>query len=108
MKKLLQALCVGLCFIIFCGFAYPLLITGIGQLVFNVKANGSMIKMGGKVVGSELIGQNFTDACFFHGRVSAVNYNTFPANTNPLNMVPASGSANLAVSKSRPHREDKY
>jgi len=98
MKKLLQALSVGLVFIVFCGFGYPLLVTGIGQIAFHGKANGSMIKLGGKVVGSELIGQSFTDARFFHGRVSAVNYNTFPAGTKPQDMLPGSGSANYAVS----------
>jgi K+-transporting ATPase ATPase C chain len=98
MKKLLQALSVGLVFIVFCGFGYPLLVTGIGQIAFHGKANGSMIKLGGKVVGSELIGQSFTDARFFHGRVSAVNYNTFPADTKPQDMLPGSGSANYAVS----------
>jgi K+-transporting ATPase ATPase C chain len=98
MKKLLQALCVGLAFIVFCGFGYPLLVTGIGQIAFHEKANGSMIKVGGKVVGSELIGQAFTDARFFHGRVSAVNYDTFPADTKPADILPGSGSANYAVS----------
>jgi K+-transporting ATPase ATPase C chain len=98
MKKLLQALSVGLVFIVFCGFGYPLLVTGIGQIAFHGKANGSMIKLGGKVVGSELIGQSFTDARFFHGRVSAVNYNTFPADTKPQDILPGSGSANYAVS----------
>lgn len=98
MKKILQALSVGLVFIVLCGFAYPLLVLGIGQLVFPKQANGSMVSAGGKVVGSELIGQDFTDTRFFHGRVSAVNYNTFPAGTDPDKMAPGSGSANYAVS----------
>jgi K+-transporting ATPase ATPase C chain len=98
MKKLLQALIVGLVFIVFCGFGYPLLVTGVGQLAFHNQSNGSMIKVGGKVVGSELIGQAFTDARFFHGRVSAVNYDTFPAGTKPADIIPGSGSTNYAVS----------
>ena len=98
MKKILQALSMGLVFIVLCGFAYPLLVLGIGQLVFPKQANGSMVSAGGKVVGSELIGQDFTDTRFFHGRVSAVNYNTFPAGTDPDKMAPGSGSANYAVS----------
>ncbi|MFT8889812.1 MAG: potassium-transporting ATPase subunit KdpC [Ethanoligenens sp.] len=98
MKNLLQALAVGIAFIIFCGFGYPLLVLGVGQLAFPTKANGSLITVGGKVVGSELIGQDFKDARFFHGRVSAVNYNTFPTDTSADKMVPGSGSANLAVS----------
>ena len=98
MKKLLQALSVGLVFLVFCGFAYPMLVLGIGQVAFHQQANGSMIEADGKVVGSGLIGQDFKDSRFFHGRVSAVNYNTFAAGTSPANMVPGSGSANYAVS----------
>ena len=98
MKKLLQALAVGLVFLVLCGFAYPLLVLGVGQLAFPRQANGSMVSEDGKVIGSALIGQNFTDARFFHGRVSAVNYNTFPAGTPPEKIIPGSGSDNYAVS----------
>ena len=98
MKKAFQAFTVGLAFIVFCGFAYPLLVLGIGQLVFPHQANGSMIKVNGKVVGSELIGQNFSDNRFFHGRISAVNYNTFSASTASNDLTVGSGSANYSVS----------
>lgn len=98
MKKFLQALSVGLVLTILCGFAYPLLVLGIGQLAFHRQANGSMVSVDGKVIGSALIGQNFTDSRFFHGRVSVVNYNTFPTGTATDKLVPGSGSANFAVS----------
>lgn len=98
MKKFLQALSVGLVLLVLCGFAYPLLVLGVGQLAFRRQANGSMVSAGGRVVGSGLIGQDFKDARFFHGRVSAVHYNTFPSDTAPGNLTPGSGSANYAVS----------
>lgn len=70
--------------ILLCSFVYPLALTGIGQLTMKVKANGNLIDQNGnptvkieEAVGSALVGQDFTEDYFFHGRVSSVNYNTY-------------------------------
>ena len=85
MKKILKtSFLLAVVLMLLCGVIYPLLITGIGQLAFNNKANGSAVTFNGKVVGSKLIGQSFSDPRFFVGRISSNNYNTYTeADTKP-------------------------
>lgn len=77
MNELKKAVRLTLVLIVICGLAYPLLITGIGQVLFPNQANGSVITHNGKEVGSKLIGQQYNDDGHFMGRISAVNYNTY-------------------------------
>ncbi len=61
------------------GIVYPLAMTGLAQLSFHSKANGSMILKDGKVIGSELIGQKFDSTIYFWSRPSSVGYNPIPS-----------------------------
>ncbi|MGZ4741165.1 MAG: potassium-transporting ATPase subunit C, partial [Ilumatobacteraceae bacterium] len=71
LRQLRPALLVTVVFTLVCGVAYPLLSTAIGQVAFSSKANGSLIKRDGVVVGSKLIGQAFAAPQYFHSRPSA-------------------------------------
>ena len=61
------------------GIIYPLLMTGLAQLTFPAKANGSLVKKEGKIIGSELIGQKFDTSIYFWSRPSAIGYNPIPS-----------------------------
>ena len=99
-KYFKNALLISIAMFAICGFAYPMIMTGISQIIFPHQANGSLIEENGEVVGSSLVGQDFTDERLFHCRPSAVNYNTFTQNEKESKgqVLPSSGSENLASS----------
>ena len=93
-RTLRPALSVFVLLTLVTGLAYPLLVTGIAQLLFPHAANGSIVRVDGKPVGSMLIGQSFTAPKYFWGRPSA----TSPMPNNGL----ASGGSNLGSNNPAP------
>ncbi|MGE7601552.1 potassium-transporting ATPase subunit KdpC [Peribacillus sp. NPDC097675] len=72
---MLKNIRVVLVLLFICGMAYPLLITGLSQVLMPAQAEGSLIKNDkGQMIGSELIGQSFEGPGYFHGRISSISY----------------------------------
>ena len=92
LKNLKQAVVILALLSVLTGIIYPLLVTAVAQLAFPSKANGSIIYKDGKAVGSELIGQAFSDPKYFLGRPSATS--GYPDNAM------ASGGSNLGPTNS--------
>jgi potassium-transporting ATPase KdpC subunit len=87
-NQLRPALTIFALLTIITGVIYPLLVTGVSQVLFPSQSNGSIITVNGKAAGSELIGQQFDDPSYFWGRVSAVGYNadlSSGSNYGPMN-----------------------
>ena len=100
MKRLfLQSLRLTVVFTILVGVIYPLVITGVAQLAFRDKANGSLIPQlrDGKVVGSELLAQQFTGDKYFWPRPSAGDYATVPSGASNLGPTSAALRSNVAA-----------
>ena len=77
--------------VILLGLIYPVVMTGLGMLIFPNQANGSFVNSNGKVVGSAIIGQLWTKPQYFQGRPSAAGKNGYdPTNTGGTNLGPTS------------------
>ncbi len=109
-RQLLTALIVMVVMTVMLGFVYPMVVTGISQVAFHHKANDSLVKVDGKVVGSSLLGQNFTDKDgnplpkYFQPRPSAAGTDGYdassssasnlgPSNPNLIGNIPGVGIA---------------
>ena len=79
MKTLFISLKIFLFFTLLTGVIYPLLITGVAQVIFPGKANGSLVVRDNITVGSELIGQQFDSTAYFSSRPSSGSYNPLPS-----------------------------
>ena len=97
-KLLKTALTFSIMMFLLCGLAYPLLVTGISQVLLPAKANGNLVYMDGRAVGSQLVGQQFDKEIFMKSRPSAVSYNVYTAQEKADGKYTgvASGSANYA------------
>jgi K+-transporting ATPase ATPase C chain len=104
LRQLKPALLATAVFTVICGVIYPLLTAGIGQAAFHQQVNGSLIRRNGVVVGSELIGQQFTDPSYFHSRPSAAGSGYDSSASSGSNLGPLSPDLLKAVQE----RADAY
>ena len=101
-KSILPSLKAVVALTILTGIVYPLLMTGLAQLLFPFQANGSRIFRNGSVIGSELIGQNFRGDRYFWSRPSAIDYNPMPSGASNL------GPTSKALRDSVRGRRDRF
>jgi potassium-transporting ATPase KdpC subunit len=100
MKQLIMiALKFLLGMIILTGIIYPLMMTGVAQVIFPEKANGSLIVKDGKLIGSRLIGQKFDSIIYFSSRPSAIDYNPVPSSGS--NLGPTSDKLKMQLTERR-------
>jgi potassium-transporting ATPase KdpC subunit len=103
-RQLQAALGMLLLFTVLTGIAYPLAVTGVAQALFSDQADGSLVVRDGEVVGSELIGQPFTEPGYFHPRPSAAGAGYDGSASSGSNL----GPTNPALLKAIERRAEKY
>jgi K+-transporting ATPase ATPase C chain len=101
-SQLITSLKMLLVMIILTGIAYPLFMTGVAQITFPARANGSLVMKAGKIVGSELIGQQFDSSIYLWSRPSAINYNPIPSGASNL------GPTSYKLAKQIAERRDLF
>ena len=113
-KMLGKAFAFSIVMMVICSFAYPLALTGISQLTMKEKANGNLIDRNGnptadkdEAVGSALVGQDFTEDYYFHGRVSSINYNTYTEEEKANGEYQGVSSGSFQYSNSNPELEKR-
>jgi potassium-transporting ATPase KdpC subunit len=87
-KNLITAVLMTIATTILLGIVYPLVVTGIAQVMFPKQANGQLIEKDGKVIGSRILGQAFSGPGYFHSRPSAAGTGYDAANSAPSNLGP--------------------
>ena len=97
MKLLWQSIMLTIVFTVLTGVLYPLVVTGIAQVAFHDHANGSLLMRDGKVVGSELLAQQFTGDKYFWPRPSAGSYATVPSGASNLGPTSQALQSNVAA-----------
>jgi potassium-transporting ATPase KdpC subunit len=89
-KNLITAILMTLATTVLLGIIYPLIVTGLAQVLFRDKANGQLLVVNGKTVGSRIIGQGFSGPGYFHSRPSAAGYGYQADNSNGSQLGPTS------------------
>jgi K+-transporting ATPase ATPase C chain len=97
MKELRASLGLFLALFVLTGFLYPMVVMGFAQGLFPFEAGGSLIKSNGVIIGSDLIGQNFTDPGYFHPRPSAAGAGYDASNSSGSNLALTSADLKKAV-----------